>query len=58
MADHSRYTLRIEATPPHVTYLLLSTFLISYVLFTNFLRNRRQWQEKTHHPQHATDTLV
>ncbi|CAK3943300.1 Sodium hydrogen exchanger [Lecanosticta acicola] len=36
---------QIEATPPHVSYLLLATFLISYVLFTNFLRNRLHLSE-------------
>lgn len=36
---------QIEATPPHVTYLLLSGFLISYVLFTNFIRNRLHLSE-------------
>ncbi|PPJ61227.1 hypothetical protein CBER1_06709 [Cercospora berteroae] len=43
--DNSPFVLRIEATPPHLTYLLLSTFLISYVLFTNFLRNRLHLSE-------------
>ncbi|KAK4504165.1 hypothetical protein PRZ48_005081 [Zasmidium cellare] len=36
---------QIEPTPPHLSYLLLSTFLISYVLFTNFLRNRLHLSE-------------
>ncbi|KAF7197735.1 putative Na(+)/H(+) antiporter C3A11.09 [Pseudocercospora fuligena] len=36
---------QIEPTPPHITYLLLSTFLIFYVLFTNFLRNRLHLSE-------------
>ncbi|EME46457.1 hypothetical protein DOTSEDRAFT_70456 [Dothistroma septosporum NZE10] len=36
---------QIEATPPHVSYLLLSTFLISYVHFTKFLRNRLHLSE-------------
>lgn len=31
---------QIEASPPHLSYLLLAGFLITYVLFTNFLRNR------------------
>ncbi|KAI5359521.1 Putative cation/H+ exchanger, sodium/solute symporter superfamily [Septoria linicola] len=36
---------QIEATPPHLSYLLISTFLITYVLFTNFLRNRLHLSE-------------
>ncbi|KAK3059745.1 hypothetical protein LTR53_020301, partial [Teratosphaeriaceae sp. CCFEE 6253] len=36
---------QIEATPPHLTYLLLSTFLISYVLFALFIRNRLHLSE-------------
>lgn len=36
---------QIEATPPHISYLLLSGFLITYVLFTNFLRNRLHLSE-------------
>lgn len=36
---------QIEATPPHLTYLLLSGFLISYTLFTNFIRNRLHLSE-------------
>ena len=36
---------QIEPTPPHVSYLLLSTVLISYVLFTKFLRNRLHLSE-------------
>jgi len=31
---------QIEPTPPHLTYLLLAGFLLSYVLFADFLRNR------------------
>ncbi|MCJ1239539.1 hypothetical protein MMC14_007536 [Varicellaria rhodocarpa] len=31
---------QIEATPSHLTYLLLSTFLIIYALFSEFIRNR------------------
>ena len=30
---------QIEATPPHLTYLLLSGFLITYALFSQFIRN-------------------
>lgn len=36
---------QIEATPSHLTYLLLSTFLILYVLFTQFIRNRLHLSE-------------
>ncbi|EGP90987.1 uncharacterized protein MYCGRDRAFT_65274 [Zymoseptoria tritici IPO323] len=36
---------QIEATPPHLTYLLIPAFLISYVLFTNFIRNRLHLSE-------------
>ncbi|WPH01459.1 Hypothetical protein R9X50_00430500 [Acrodontium crateriforme] len=36
---------QIEASPPHLTYLLLSTFLISYALFTSFIRNRLHLSE-------------
>jgi hypothetical protein len=36
---------QLEPTPPHLTYLLLSTFLISYVLFVRFFRNRREFRE-------------
>ncbi|KAK4959053.1 hypothetical protein LTR10_003852 [Elasticomyces elasticus] len=35
----------IEATPAHLTYLLLSTFLISYTLFALFIRNRLHLSE-------------
>ena len=35
----------IEATPPHLTYLLLSIFLISYTLFASFIRNRLHLSE-------------
>lgn len=31
---------QIEATAPHLSYLLLSTFLILYALFSLFIRNR------------------
>lgn len=34
---------QLEPTPPHLTYLLFSTFLISYVLFVRFCRNRRAY---------------
>lgn len=36
---------QIEATPAHVTYLVLPTFLISYTLFSNFIRNRLHLSE-------------
>lgn len=36
---------QIEPTPSHLTYLLLSGFLISYTLFTNFIRNRLHLSE-------------
>ncbi|PSK42381.1 sodium/hydrogen antiporter [Elsinoe australis] len=36
---------QIEATPPHVSYLLLSTFLIGYTLFATFIRNRLHLSE-------------
>lgn len=35
----------IEATPPHVTYILLPAFLISYALFASFIRNRLHLSE-------------
>lgn len=36
---------QIEATPSHVTYLVLSTFLITYTLFETFIRNRLHLSE-------------
>ena len=36
---------KIEATPPHLTYLLLSSFLILYTLFASFIRNRLHLSE-------------
>lgn len=36
---------QIEATPPHRTYLLVSGFLITYTLFTTFIRNRLHLSE-------------
>jgi sodium/hydrogen antiporter len=36
---------QIEPTPPHLTYLLLSSFLILYCLFANFIRNRLHLSE-------------
>jgi hypothetical protein len=38
---------QLEPTPAHLTYLLLSGFLISYVLFVRFLRNRREYKRET-----------
>lgn len=31
---------QLEATAPHLTYLILATFLIFYALFSHFIRNR------------------
>ena len=36
---------QIEPTPSHLTYLLLSFFLISYALFSTFIRNRLHLSE-------------
>lgn len=36
---------QLETTPPHITYLTLSAFLISYTLFTTFIRNRLHLSE-------------
>lgn len=36
---------QIEATPSHITYLLLSSFLILYALFSSFIRNRLHLSE-------------
>jgi NhaP-type Na+/H+ or K+/H+ antiporter len=36
---------QIEATPPHLTYILLPVFLISYALFASFIRNRLHLSE-------------
>lgn len=36
---------QIEATPPHLTYLILSFFLILYALFSLFIRNRLHLSE-------------
>ncbi|KAK5164945.1 uncharacterized protein LTR77_009610 [Saxophila tyrrhenica] len=36
---------QIEPTPSHLTYLILSLFLISYTLFANFIRNRLHLSE-------------
>ena len=38
--NNSMVWSQIEATPSHLTYLLLSTFLIIYALFSEFIRNR------------------
>ncbi|KAK3684634.1 hypothetical protein LTR37_020098 [Vermiconidia calcicola] len=36
---------QIEATPPHLSYLLISGFLIAYALFATFIRNRLHLSE-------------
>ena len=36
---------QIEPTPPHVAFLILSAFLISYTLFATFIRNRLHLSE-------------
>ena len=36
---------QIEATPPHISYLILSLFLIVYTLFATFIRNRLHLSE-------------
>lgn len=36
---------QIEATPPHLSYLLISGFLITYTLFALFIRNRLHLSE-------------
>ena len=36
---------QIEPTPAHVSYLILSLFLISYTLFAKFIRNRLHLSE-------------
>ncbi|KAK4981581.1 hypothetical protein LTR66_009878 [Elasticomyces elasticus] len=36
---------QIEAIPSHLTYLLLSTFLLAYTLFSTFIRNRLHLSE-------------
>lgn len=36
---------QIEATPPHLTYLILSGFLIAYTLFATFIKNRLHLSE-------------
>jgi hypothetical protein len=36
---------QIEGTPSHLTYLLLSAFLIGYTLFASFIRNRLHLSE-------------
>lgn len=30
---------QVEPTPPHLTYMILSSFLILYALFSQFIRN-------------------
>lgn len=36
---------QIEATPSHITYLILASFLITYALFSTFIRNRLHLSE-------------
>jgi len=36
---------QIEATPPHLTYMILAGFLISYTLFSTFIKNRLHLSE-------------
>jgi NhaP-type Na+/H+ or K+/H+ antiporter len=36
---------QLEPTGPHLTYLLLSTFLVIYALFSNFIRNKLHLSE-------------
>ena len=36
---------QVEPTPPHLIYLILSAFLISYTLFGTFIRNRLHLSE-------------
>ena len=36
---------QVEPTPPHITYLVLTSFLITYCLFTTFIRNRLHLSE-------------
>lgn len=36
---------QIEATPPHIVYLVLTSFLIIYCLFATFIRNRLHLSE-------------
>lgn len=36
---------QLEPTAPHLTYLTLSTFLITYALFSSFIRNRLHLSE-------------
>lgn len=36
---------QIEPTPPHLSYLILSIFLIAYTLFASFIRNRLHLSE-------------
>lgn len=36
---------QIEATAPHITYLILSAFLVLYALFSSFIRNRLHLSE-------------
>lgn len=36
---------QVEPTPPHLSYLIISAFLIAYTLFATFIRNRLHLSE-------------
>lgn len=36
---------QLEPSAPHLTYLILSAFLIAYALFSSFIRNRLHLSE-------------
>lgn len=36
---------QLEPTPAHLSYIVLSAFLISYALFSSFIRNRLHMSE-------------
>jgi len=39
MEVHTEQWKQLEPTPAHLTYLILSLFLIMFTLFTKFIRN-------------------
>jgi sodium/hydrogen antiporter len=39
------YWKQLEPTAPHLTYLILASFLIAYALFSSFIRNRLHLSE-------------
>lgn len=45
LSESKGYWEQLELTPPHLTYLILSLFLITYALFTSFIRNRLHLSE-------------